>query len=282
MDTSFFDRSEIIKSTRRGMHVAFRAEEGNAKKDRFTLPFTVDMILYAINVYLDTSRIYGLAIATAMVLAFVCLLRISEYTRSNNNHFMRAEDVVFVVCDSFGENLFVHSTNIHRYCLVEVIEVVVTVRSAKNDTAGEGHRFCFAKKAGDSEMAFDLVSVLYEWACVARPSKGQMFFSAPATKFELKADHMNSALKKVAIAFDFPGGLHFSSHSLRIGGASALAAAGVPDYITQKTGRWKSLAFLQYIRLASKAFNDAISVMCKVSTLTSNDVKKISASCTVI
>ena len=42
----------------------------------------------------------------------------------------------------------------------------------------------------------------------------------------------------------------FSTHSLRIGGASALAAAGVPDYIIQTMGRWKSLAFLMYIRLA--------------------------------
>jgi hypothetical protein len=34
-----------------------------------------------------------------------------------------------------------------------------------------------------------------------------------------------------------------SSHSLRIGGASALAAAGVPDYIILDMGRWKSLVF---------------------------------------
>ena len=76
-------------------------------------------------------------------------------------------------------------------------------------------------------------------------------------------------LKKVAVSFGFKK-KGFSSHSLRIAGASALANAGVPDYIIQKTGRWKSLTFLQYIRLA----HNAISIMSKVSTLTSDDVKK--------
>ena len=50
----------------------------------------------------------------------------------------------------------------------------------------------------------------------------------------------------------------FSSHSLRIGDASALAAAGTPSWVIQLTGRWKSLAFLQYIRLASTQFQRSI------------------------
>ena len=42
-----------------------------------------------------------------------------------------------------------------------------------------------------------------------------------------------------------------STHSLRIEGALALANRGVPNHVTQSTGRWKSLAFLAYIRLAT-------------------------------
>ena len=37
----------------------------------------------------------------------------------------------------------------------------------------------------------------------------------------------------------------YRTHSLRIGGASMMAAADRPDYEIQKQGRWKSLAFLE-------------------------------------
>ena len=42
----------------------------------------------------------------------------------------------------------------------------------------------------------------------------------------------------------------YSTHAIRIGGASALAAAGLPDWQIKKLGRWKSLAFLEYIQTA--------------------------------
>ena len=51
-----------------------------------------------------------------------------------------------------------------------------------------------------------------------------------------------------------------------------LAAAGVPDYVIQKQGRWKSLAFLEYIRLGKKSFDMALSAMVNPRLLTSGDV----------
>ncbi|KAH8930079.1 hypothetical protein BT69DRAFT_1180113, partial [Atractiella rhizophila] len=46
--------------------------------------------------------------------------------------------------------------------------------------------------------------------------------------------------------------MHFSSdvagHSLRSGGATHLAANGIPDSTIQKIGRWSSEAFQIYIR----------------------------------
>ena len=42
----------------------------------------------------------------------------------------------------------------------------------------------------------------------------------------------------------------FSSQAARIGGESAVAAASHPDWLIKKRGRWKSLAFLEYIRTA--------------------------------
>ena len=41
-----------------------------------------------------------------------------------------------------------------------------------------------------------------------------------------------------------------STHSFRIGGASALANAGVPMVIIQQLGRWRGDAFYRYLRLS--------------------------------
>ena len=55
------------------------------------------------------------------------------------------------------------------------------------------------------------------------------------------------------LAIAFPNQPNLNTHSFRIGGASALAAAGVPEYIIQSLGRWSSDSFLRYIRLPGSA-----------------------------
>jgi hypothetical protein len=40
----------------------------------------------------------------------------------------------------------------------------------------------------------------------------------------------------------------YTSHSLRIGGACAAAAAGIPEFLIQQLGRWRSLCFKVYLR----------------------------------
>ena len=45
----------------------------------------------------------------------------------------------------------------------------------------------------------------------------------------------------------------YGSHSLRIGAATAAASAGLPTWLIQAAGRWKSAAFKRYIRSPTKA-----------------------------
>ncbi|ETN01502.1 hypothetical protein PPTG_17227 [Phytophthora nicotianae INRA-310] len=58
----------------------------------------------------------------------------------------------------------------------------------------------------------------------------------------------------------------YSSHSLRIGGACALLAAGKSDLVIRLMGRWSSWCFIVYTRLKPGMIRDVASSMIKAST----------------
>ena len=72
----------------------------------------------------------------------------------------------------------------------------------------------------------------------------------------LKLPYFNACLKEIAIYFSLDP-RRVSSHSLRVVGASSLAAVGVLDYIILDMGRWRSLAFLKYVRRITEMFEVA-------------------------
>ena len=51
--------------------------------------------------------------------------------------------------------------------------------------------------------------------------------------------------------------LHYKTHSFRIGAASQAVAKGIPDTQIRDSGRWKSNAFLRYIRTSTIGFPSA-------------------------
>ena len=86
--------------------------------------------------------------------------------------------------------------------------------------------------------------------------------------------HVKHSNQENCCSFWFQPG-QVSTHSLRIDGASALAAAGVPDYIIQLMGRWKSICFLMYIRLANQAYRKAIDALTDSSLLTVDHMRRM-------
>ena len=55
----------------------------------------------------------------------------------------------------------------------------------------------------------------------------------------------------------------YSSHSFRIGAASAAAAAGIPDWRIQALGRWSSECYWRYIRLPSSETNGIAAALAR-------------------
>lgn len=66
--------------------------------------------------------------------------------------------------------------------------------------------------------------------------------SKPLSRYQF-----NAVLQKATSNGTIPG--HFRTHSFRTGRATDLALQGTPHADIQRFGRWKSTAFLNYIRI---------------------------------
>ena len=276
MDTRFIDTDPTFRRLKSGCCIAYRSThpEYNDK----TMPFNVEMIMAAQR-FLDQSSVEGYMTVSAMKIAYCCLLRKSEYiVNSKTNHHLRGKCVSFIHHLPDGSEITVDSSKAFScgLCVDTLFEIVIDILSAKNDARGAGHRLAFLRvRLADrpAGQPFDLAEDMWRYAVWARPTlEGPLFVYRNSVR--LSYDVLTKHLKETAVRLGF-NPVFFSSHSLRIGGASALAAAGVPDYIIQTMGRWKSLVFLEYIRLASSAYNAALAKMCNSATLPVSDLRRI-------
>ena len=65
----------------------------------------------------------------------------------------------------------------------------------------------------------------------------------------------------------------FAPHSLRIAGASAMAANGAPNWLIQLAGRWRTDQFLKHIRLSTEAFQQSITAISSCTVFNSDDIR---------
>ena len=239
----------ILTSTRSALHVLDRAlGDRNSKK---TLPFTHEMRLTAksflsIVLYLDRA----LLLAIEMGLTF--LLRKGELVNGteSNDHFLRASDVFFDVCDPIsGIVTTIVSSDASMYCHCVVQRVTFSVRSAKNDQDGDGFPYSLCTSPVSDSCAFCVVTNMWEWAIFASPLPHLPFlsWSRGAHPASLQYPAFLAFIKRVAAESGFDP-KRFGTHSLRIGGVAILHAMGKDNLFIKEWGRWKSMAFLEYIQ----------------------------------
>jgi hypothetical protein len=264
------DDSIVIQKTRTGLMNLWRSKDGNSSADKKTLPISIDMI-FAIKVL--NPSLAEFACFTASIFGYHVLCRVSEYLfTSNTKHHILAKSVVFQVrVSNNGTIIHVLSSEVNRYPKSSIIGCYLTIRDSKNDPSGEGSRYPYTRElVRASDSLYDFTEILFDWSVLARPRDNDPFFSSG--NFRLSPTSLNKWLSKLGPLFHLDS-KRISSHSLRIGGASSLAASGVNDYVIQKMGRWKSLCFLQYIRLASGAFATAADNLSKSAVFTVDDVR---------
>ena len=270
LDINFLE-SPWVSSARTAVNLIYRRD--NPIAGRTGLPFTCDMIIHAKAKTCNTGSAVHQATITAMELASACLLRVSEYIPGSPevDHWLRAQDVAFRLLD----NSVIPSYRVSNVVLMEVVSAIVTVRGSKNDIEGEGHRFELPRSEPSDICAYDLVADLHSWAVRAQLGVDRPFF-AYQNEWTLSYDTLSRAIKLVAAQMGL-NPARFRTHSLRIGGASMMAAAGRPDYEIMKLGRWKSLAFLGYIRMGKATFRASLAAIANPTLLTVQDVGRMYA-----
>ena len=123
--------------------------------------------------------------------------------------------------------------------------IQITLKQSKNDQFRTGTTICLGK----STYTVCPVDALVQYLAVRGGTPGPLFL-LPNNQSLTRA-LFSSALKK---AFQELHMDHrkFNTHSFRIGAATSAKRAGVSDSHLKALGRWRSDAYLKYVRLSPK------------------------------
>jgi len=274
-DLEFFDH-RVLKQLKSAINVDWNAN--HHKFDKKNLPFTVQMAVQGRIYVLNMSNARDMAVMTAVEMGLVMLNRSSELVATSADHYIRAQDVEFEIRQANGKVLIVVSSDAWSWRSCDVLSVTVTIRSAKNDAEGQGHKLHFKKKIIGPGVAFCIATNMFTWAVSAKPLASHPFLShqgdTSGNRWFLSYKAYVNGVKKMAAFAGFDPE-RFGSHSIRIGGATVLAAAGHPNHYIMKMGRWKSLAFLGYIHWAIRAMDSALASLVDPSHFSNEDMRRL-------
>ena len=119
--------------------------------------------------------------------------------------------------------------------------LAVTLRSSKIDVFGSGVTVYIGATGGP----LCPVAAVLSYLAIRPPVPGPLFVyqgGRPLSRICL-VEAVRSALRSAGVEVAW-----FNGHSFRIGAASTAADVGIPDSMIQMLGRWKSSAFLSYLR----------------------------------
>jgi hypothetical protein len=229
---------------RAALHGISKVTEHPTAKRGPGVPFTLDMVLY-FSEYAREHPLQGPRLcAMAALLGYFCLMRSSEFCVSGkSDHTLRAGDVEFEVTDAGTMTTrMVPAHRISAYAFAQVRAVRIVSQTAKNRPDESPNPSWFSVLQPITGL-FCLARAMYDWASTANYSGGTDYFvSLPSQgggRVDLKYEGFQRAIKAVGKHFGLDPRL-CGTHSLRIGGATALHAAGASDTTIQQAGGWRA------------------------------------------
>ena len=172
---------------------------------------------------------------SACTLAFFGLLRVSEYTCVTTTVFHQGQ-TLSVDDISFNSN---HSG------------MAINIKASKTDP----FRLGCVLNIGRTNNPLCPVHALRVYLSSRPPHQSSPLFIFNNHSF-LTRSRMSTFITNTL------SDINLNTHSFRIGGATALAAAGVSNSIIQIIGRWSSDCFLRYLRLSPPTIYKYATAMC--------------------
>ena len=142
---------------------------------------------------------------------------------------------------------------------IKAMSVAINIPYAKTDLKGHGRITRHARQAESSEI--DIVKILEDWIKDTRDNFDTKEFEAVYAVKGFETFNVNTLHRVMQYTLDDLGvvGLHATSHSLRYGGATMLAAAGFPHYVIAMYGGWSEDS--KVLRLYTKASKQLVEVV---------------------
>jgi integrase len=212
-----------------------------ARRVRVRHPLTLERLSGVVQAVsaVNVTLVEKIRLRTAMLLAFWGFLRSSEYCMGGTSP-LRRKDVKI-------RKLNEHSSY-----------VALTLRKSKTSQFNAVKVYIYSNPS--PYCAVKAVKAFMKLTADAKHCKPESPFFLLPDNPALSASYFNNLLK-IAVKKAGLNPDHFSSHSLRSGAATTAANSGVPPYLIQKLGRWKSDCYQIYIQNPKAAFKRAHSIM---------------------
>lgn len=217
------------------------------RETRKRLPITTEMVIWFKNVSWSTGRIIDQhdfdrrMTFLGVVIGLTFLRRVSEYASDDRSHHaLLSDDVHFITSHSPPQVIVSFDVKRVRLSLDKVESVRFIFRTSKSDQGGRGS-YLFLNSRNADEL--ELIHCFLYWCMISGLEKGFPFMSRVynGRRKMLRPRMVNEALKYIADNFGFQHVRNsFTSHSLRIGGATALIASGTSRDTIQRIGGWSS------------------------------------------
>ena len=221
-----FDAMPQLHYVLRGIRRVQGSSLSRPLRDPITNPHMLALRSYLARVFPPHD---ALMLWAALTSAFFGLLRASEYCSPSPTS--TSPGTLLLSHVSFDE---------------ELSAATLFLPMSKTDHFGQGVNISLF----DLSSPLCPVSALHHYLSVRPSTHGPLFAFS-------NGDFLTRAWVVAILRVAFPAEPNLNTHSFRIGGASALAEAGIPDYTIQAMGRWSSDSFLRYIRTPRASLRSA-------------------------